>query len=80
LVFKLLLISAVVEPDTLDLLILLSWYTLLSFLRSLAHLEEAGHQREEQMLMEMKMLHAELLVVTLACISISFVALLYLQK
>lgn len=38
LVFKLLLISAVVGPDTLDLLILLSWYTLLSFLRSLAHL------------------------------------------
>jgi len=41
LVFKLLLISAVVEPDTLDLLILLSWYTLLSFLRSLAHLAAA---------------------------------------
>ena len=38
LIFKLLLISAVVEPDTLDLLILLSWYTLLSFLRSLSHL------------------------------------------
>jgi len=38
LVFKLLLISAVLAPDTLDLLILLSWYTLLSFLRSLAHL------------------------------------------
>jgi hypothetical protein len=36
LLFKLLLISAVVAPDTLDLLILLSWYTLLSFLRSLA--------------------------------------------
>lgn len=40
LVFKLLLISAVVAPDTLDLLILLSWYTLLSFLRSLAGLCE----------------------------------------
>ena len=53
-VFKLLLISAVVEPDTLDLLILLSWYTLLSFLRSLAHLEEAGHQREEQMLRRLR--------------------------
>lgn len=38
LIFKLLLISAVVTPDTLDLLILLSWYTLLSFLRSLANL------------------------------------------
>jgi hypothetical protein len=36
LVFKLLLVSAVVAPDTLDLLILLSWYTVLSFLRSLA--------------------------------------------
>lgn len=35
LVFKLLLISAVVGPDTLDLLILLSWYTCLSLLRSL---------------------------------------------
>ena len=41
LVFKLLLISAVVAPDTLDLLILLSWYTLLSFLRSLAGLSAA---------------------------------------
>ena len=38
LLFKMLLISAVVAPDTLDLLILLCWYTLLSFLRSLAHL------------------------------------------
>lgn len=38
LLFKLLLISAVVEPDTLDLLILLSWYTLLSFLKSLSYL------------------------------------------
>ena len=41
LVFKLLLISAVVIPDTLDLLILLGWYTLLSFLRSLAALASA---------------------------------------
>jgi len=38
LLFKLLLIYAVVEPDTLDLLILLSWYTLLSFLKSLSFL------------------------------------------
>ena len=38
LVFKLLLISAVVAPDTLDLLILLTWYTTLSCLRSLNHL------------------------------------------
>ena len=38
LIFKLLLISAVVEPDTLDLLILLSWYTILAFLRSLTQL------------------------------------------
>ena len=36
--FKLLLISAVIEPDSADLFILLSWYTLLSFLRSLSHL------------------------------------------
>jgi hypothetical protein len=41
LVFKLLLISAVVAPDTLDLLILLSWYTTLSCLRSLDHLAHA---------------------------------------
>jgi len=38
LLFKLLLVSAVVEPGTLDLLILLSWYTLLSFLKSLSYL------------------------------------------
>ena len=41
LVFKLLLISAVVAPDTLDLLILLTWYTTLSCLRSLDHLANA---------------------------------------
>ena len=41
LVFKLLLVSAVVAPDTFDLLILLTWYTLLSFLRSLAGLASA---------------------------------------
>lgn len=41
LVFKLLLISAVVAPDTLDLLILLSWYTTLSCLRSLDNLAHA---------------------------------------
>jgi hypothetical protein len=41
LVFKLLLISAVVAPDTLDLLILLTWYTWLSCLRSLDHLAHA---------------------------------------
>lgn len=38
LLFKLLLVSAVLEPDSVDLFMLLSWYTLLSFLRSLAHL------------------------------------------
>eukprot|EP00571_Detonula_confervacea_P010581 CAMPEP_0172306084 /NCGR_PEP_ID=MMETSP1058-20130122/7225_1 /TAXON_ID=83371 /ORGANISM="Detonula confervacea, Strain CCMP 353" /LENGTH=1054 /DNA_ID=CAMNT_0013017861 /DNA_START=53 /DNA_END=3217 /DNA_ORIENTATION=+ len=38
LVFKLLLISAVLEPDSVDLFILLFWYTFLSFLRSLAHI------------------------------------------
>jgi hypothetical protein len=48
LLFKLLLISAVVGPDTLDLLILLSWYTLLSFLRSLAHLCAATTQHTIQ--------------------------------
>lgn len=48
LVFKLLLISAVVAPDTLDLLILLSWYTLLSFLRSLAQLCAGTTQHTSQ--------------------------------
>jgi hypothetical protein len=38
LLFKLLLISSVLDPGTEDLLILFSWYMLLSFLRSLAHL------------------------------------------
>lgn len=38
LLFKLLLITAVVEPDVLDLLILLVWYTILAFLRSLSYL------------------------------------------
>jgi len=41
LLFKLLLISAVVAPDPLDLLILLSWYTSLSSLRSLDQLAHA---------------------------------------
>jgi len=44
LVFKMLLISAVVGPDTLDLLILLAWFTLLSCLRSLDHLAHATTQ------------------------------------
>ena len=38
LLFKLLLISSVLEPDSVDLFILLIWYTALSFLRSLSHL------------------------------------------
>lgn len=38
LLFKLLLISVVLELDRVDLFILFSWYTLLSFLRSLSHL------------------------------------------
>ena len=38
LVFKLLLISAVVAPDTLDWVILLTWYTSISCLRSLDQL------------------------------------------
>lgn len=38
LLFKLLLISAVVKTDMFDLLILLSWYTLVGFLRSLVSL------------------------------------------
>lgn len=38
LIFKLLLISAVLAPDTLDLMILVTWFTLLGCLRSLDHL------------------------------------------
>ena len=38
LLFKLLIISSVLEPDGIDFFILLSWYTLLSFMRSLSHL------------------------------------------
>eukprot|EP00986_Skeletonema_menzelii_P009238 scaffold4151_cov137-Skeletonema_menzelii.AAC.10 len=38
LLFKLLLISSVLDPGTDDLLILFSWYMVLSFLRSLTHL------------------------------------------
>ncbi len=38
LIFKLLLISAVLTPDALDLMILVTWFTLLGCLRSLDHL------------------------------------------
>ena len=38
LLFKLLLISSVLDPSTEDVLILFSWYMMLSFLRSLTHL------------------------------------------
>lgn len=48
LVFKLLLISAVVAPDTVDLFILLSWYTLLSFLRSLVVLCAQSNTRASE--------------------------------
>lgn len=37
LLFKLLLISAVLEPDSIDLFILILWYAVVSFLRSLSH-------------------------------------------
>ena len=37
LIFKMLLVSAIVAPDTLDWMILLTWYTLLTFLRSLSN-------------------------------------------
>ncbi|KAL7541602.1 hypothetical protein ACHAXR_011055 [Thalassiosira sp. AJA248-18] len=48
LLFKLLLISAVLEPDSADLFILLSWYTLLSFLRSLSHLAGSSASHSSQ--------------------------------
>jgi hypothetical protein len=38
LLFKLLLISVVLELDSVDLFVFLSWYTLIAFLKSLSHL------------------------------------------
>lgn len=67
LVFKLLLISAVAEPDTLDLLILLSWYTLLSFLRSLAHLAAATTSHTTQSGQPPRTGVLQLLLVVLLC-------------
>ena len=67
LVFKLLLISAVVAPDTLDLLILLSWYTLLSFLRSLAHLAAATTSHTTQSGQPPRTGVLQLLMVVLLC-------------
>jgi len=67
LVFKLLLISAVVAPDTLDLLILLSWYTLLSFLRSLAHLAAATTSHTTQSGQPPRAGVLQLLLVVLLC-------------
>jgi hypothetical protein len=67
LVFKLLLISAVVTPDTLDLLILLSWYTLLSFLRSLAHLAAATTSHTTQSGQPPRAGVLQLLLVVLLC-------------
>ena len=67
LVFKLLLISAVAEPNTLDLLILLSWYTLLSFLRSLAHLASATTSHTTQSGQPPRTGVLQLLLVVLLC-------------
>lgn len=67
LVFKLLLISAVAEPNTLDLLILLSWYTLLSFLRSLAHLAAATTSHTTQSGQPPRTGVLQLLLVVLLC-------------
>jgi len=48
LLFKLLLISSVLDPGTEDLLILFSWYMVLSFLRSLTHLAGSTASRASQ--------------------------------
>ncbi len=48
LLFKLLLISSVLDPGTDDLLILFSWYMVLSFLRSLTHLAGSTANRASQ--------------------------------
>ena len=58
LLFKLLLVIAIVKPGTFDLLILLIWYTLLSFLKSLsylagrttAHASASGHSPQRGVL------------------------------
>jgi len=67
LLFKLLLVSAVVEPDTLDLLILLSWYTCLGFLRSLAQLSAStiAHTSHSGLAPHRGVLH--LLILLLIC-------------
>mmetsp|Transcript_32941 Transcript_32941/g.79698 ORF Transcript_32941/g.79698 Transcript_32941/m.79698 type:complete len:1072 (-) Transcript_32941:64-3279(-) len=67
LLFKLLLISAVLEPDNVDLFILLSWYTLLSFLRSLAHLAGATANHASQSGEPLSPGAFRLLMLVLAC-------------
>jgi len=67
LIFKLLLISAVVEPDTLDLLILLSWYTLLSFLRSLSYLAACTTNHTSQAGLSPRRGVSRLLLLVLCC-------------
>jgi Ring finger domain len=67
LIFKFLLISAMVAPDTFDVLILLSWYTALSFLRSLAALC-AQHTERARLLQRRPVSGAlQLLALVLSC-------------
>ncbi|KAL7467645.1 hypothetical protein ACHAXS_007885 [Conticribra weissflogii] len=67
LLFKLLLVAAVIEPDTLDLLILLSWYTLLSFLRSLGSLAGSSIHAATQSGQNPPLGAFRLLIAVLAC-------------
>jgi hypothetical protein len=67
LVFKLLLISAVVEPDTLDLMILVTWFTLLGCLRNLDHLAHSTNTHLTAMGQPPKTGVVQLLFLVLAC-------------
>ena len=67
LVFKLLLISAVVEPDTLDLMILVTWFTLLGCLRNLDHLAHSTNTHLTAMGQSPKTGVVQLLFLVLAC-------------
>jgi hypothetical protein len=67
LLFKLLLISSVLDPDTEDLLILFAWYLILSFLRSLAHLAGATTQHAAQSGLSPRQGALRLLIVVVLC-------------
>ncbi|MGK3742356.1 MAG: hypothetical protein ACI90V_009212, partial [Bacillariaceae sp.] len=67
LVFKLLLISAVIEPDTLALMILVTWFTLLGCLRNLDHQAHSTNTHLTAMGHPPKTGVVQLLFLVLAC-------------